>query len=296
MTTMTSTKKELGQFFTKGNWLNSTISDIILPTITERKKVLDPFAGAGDLNIFETEFFGYDIDNSLGWPVNNGIVSIPSFDGVIITNPPYLAKNSAKRQGFSFPESKRDDLYKIAIDNCLKACNKVVAIIPENAISNGGWDFDFVDILEENPFEDTEYPVCVMGWGFDSSHKYYKNGVPLDVSPQDITYKGDKPVAINKKGGGYTFKLIDGVGAKDRIRLMPLQERPVKPTDRAYCCITVEENLDISDVNRLIEEYREKTQDVFIKAFKGNNSDNKRRRTLVQNQAKGFIEMHLKGK
>ena len=37
----------------------------------------------------------------------------------IITNPPYLAKNSSTRKGFSWhKDNKYDDLYKFCLEKC----------------------------------------------------------------------------------------------------------------------------------------------------------------------------------
>ena len=66
---------------------------------------IDPFAGNGDLLSASEkirsirERVGLDIDDSLNWKANDSLVSIPHLDNaVIITNPPYIAKNSASRK------------------------------------------------------------------------------------------------------------------------------------------------------------------------------------------------------
>ena len=42
---------------------------------------------------------GLDIDETLDWEVNDSLINIPTFKGaIIITNPPYIAKQSASRK------------------------------------------------------------------------------------------------------------------------------------------------------------------------------------------------------
>ena len=281
-------KRELGQYFTKGIWASSFVRHQI-ETNLNNHGVLDPFAGGGDLNIFNTAFKGYDIDPLLGWELNDSIANVPAFEGMIITNPPYLAKNSATRQGFGFPDSEYDDLYKIGLHNCLQASSKVVAIVPESIVVSGEFsNFSFVDILEDNPFEDTEHPVCVIGFGFGIEQVVLKNGTPFVPVWERLSYSGNS-IKINEQGAQYTFKMIDGTNPKDRIRLMPLQDRPVKKTDRAYCGIWTEDAVCIDAVNEYIETYRAKTNDLLLKPYKGNNKAGSRRRVLTQNNAKALI-------
>jgi hypothetical protein len=127
-------KVKNGSFYTVGrSWLAPQVKDFILslPCST----ALDPFAGNGDLLNAVQEFGikhvkGYDI-TGLKWKVNDSLENIPSHnDCFIITNPPFLAKHSAKRKGvFSkvghyYRTSGRDDLYQIALDKCLAATRR----------------------------------------------------------------------------------------------------------------------------------------------------------------------------
>src|SRR3546814_1893314 len=122
-----STKRLHGQFFTITNpfehpaflaWAKR--ADI------KNKKLLEPFAGANHLvkMLDELELLGswasFDIEpKAPGVRSRDTLKSFPSGYDVVVTNPPYLAKNSATRLGFSFPETHYDDLYKLAIDRCL---------------------------------------------------------------------------------------------------------------------------------------------------------------------------------
>jgi hypothetical protein len=166
-------KVSRGQFQTRGrSWLAPQVVEFI----RSRKPSLlyDPFAGHGSLlesalKIVDVEAAGLDIDPSTRWPVNDSLLSIPPRPGaVIVTNPPYLASHSARRKGVREAVAghfeRRPDLYQLALDRCREACPYVVAIVPETLI-NSAYPRDnivSVTVLEENPFRDTDCPVCVV--------------------------------------------------------------------------------------------------------------------------------------
>src|SRR5690554_1012691 len=178
-------KNALGQFFTKQNvWLKPQVLDFIKYTKTHI--AYDPFAGDGDLlkvarNLGYKKIIGLDIDPTLEkkWIINDSLVYIPKIDdAIIITNPPFLHKSSAKRKGIRqqvlkyFDNSAYIDLYLIALDKALKAVKYVVAIVPETFINSNFEHMNrltSITVLEENPFEDTEVPVCVVT--FDDKEK-----------------------------------------------------------------------------------------------------------------------------
>ena len=96
-------KVALGQFFTVDHlWLKPQIKKFILDS---RKTVAyDPFAGNGDMlcavqkNLDFKQIKALDIDASLPWEINDSLKNIPRIDdAIIVTNPPYLAKQSALR-------------------------------------------------------------------------------------------------------------------------------------------------------------------------------------------------------
>lgn len=166
---MNDKKVKLGQFFTQSNvWLKKHILDFINNSACNT--IYDPFAGAGDiLKCFnKLNVVALDIDKSLGWNYNDSLSNIPTIDNaIIVTNPPYLAKNSASKKRFNidyFKYSEYEDLYLIALEKCLKAQKYVVAIIPESFI-NAKFKYKnrlvSITIIENNPFLDTSIPVCV---------------------------------------------------------------------------------------------------------------------------------------
>ena len=107
-------KLDLEQFNTKKEtWLKSHVAKFILNSGCTH--CLDPFAGGGDLlsvvqklGNFSVE--GLDVDPTLKWKVNDSLVDIPyKEDTIVVTNPPYLSKNSAARRGLSSYEYFSDN-------------------------------------------------------------------------------------------------------------------------------------------------------------------------------------------
>lgn len=153
----------------------------------------DPFAGNGHLlrvagQLGFRKLKGLDIDPSLDWRRNDSLVRVPHVArSIIITNPPYLTNYSAKRKGLLaevgdyFDRTRHDDLYKLALENCLAASSHVVAIIPESFINSGfpKSRLASLTVLEESPFDDTEVPVCIACFDGKSKRaaqvRVYKN-------------------------------------------------------------------------------------------------------------------------
>jgi len=316
-------KRNLGQYFTKSSvWLRPQIKRFIAkakPSI-----VIDPFAGAGDLlkvanDLGYGNVDGYDIDPKLGWKVNDGLRGLKSIEnGLILTNPPYLAKNSAKRRNLDsyayFLDNNLQDLYQIAIRSILQACRYSVLIIPETFLVSGMFvdSIDSITILEENPFEDTDCPTCVCC--FDSAkmaflnsrhHVYdiYKNDLFLfnsqEAETRLATYKAkiQHSIKFNDATGNLGLRGIDGINSSDRIKFCFPQElcydlSNIKTSSRAITVVKVDTKVDtdfLTQINYYFEDYRAKTHDVFMAPFKNNNSMGIRRRRIDFKLARNFI-------
>ena len=107
-------------------------------------------------------FCAYDIE-----PADRDVVyrdTIADFPGgfrVCITNPPWLAKNSATLRKLPFPTCEYDDLYKFALEKCLNNCDYVAALVPESFIRAKVFRSrlsEFVS-LRAKLFRDTDHPV-----------------------------------------------------------------------------------------------------------------------------------------
>lgn len=314
-------KVKLGQFFTKKDiWLKEQIRNFIIAS--NQSIAYDPFAGEGDMLAIATQFgfrrtIGLDIDEKLSWEVNDSLKKIPHFDNaIIITNPPYIAKQSASRKNIDlslyFDNSVYDDIYMIAIDKMLEAQSYVVAIIPESFINSNYKQKNLlhsITILEENPFEDTENPVCVVC--FDSIKKefdkikvfsgntylnnlaYFEN---LRLEPIN-----NIRISFNDKSGWLALRATDSSNGKDLIHFSLKQdmdydwENNIRISSRHISLLDLdikEENRPnfISLANEIILRLRKDSSDVIFTPFKGNTKYGKRRRRLDFRMARAIIE------
>ena len=313
-------KTGLGAFHTTGScWLNSVVSEFIVST--NLRRAVDPFAGKGDmLNLVVSELSmqksGYDIDKSTGWEVNDSLVSIPRRSGSIcITNPPFLAKYSARRKsmwpmvGRYYERYGRNDLYEIALDRCLASFGHVVAILPETFL-HSAYSKDRCEriiVLEENPFDDTTFPVCVTCWspatnqdpdiyvGEDKVTRY------SDITRLRTSVGRSDRIVFNHPEGNIGLRAVDGTKEEDRIAFFPGDEfdyprSRIKSSSRLMTYIMVEE-LDSEDAiqeicktsSEILERYREQTCDTILSAFKGNDLLGKRRRRLDYGLARKVV-------
>lgn len=312
-------KRVLGQFFTRNSfWLKGHILDFI--GSTNAKIAVDPFAGDGDLlkvakeiGFKKTE--GFDIDQSLGWQINDSLLSIPHVDhSIIITNPPYLTNYSAKRKGVYenvrqyFEACKYDDLYQLAIEKCLG--NRFgVMIIPETFINSSfpKHRLTSITIIEEKLFGDTEIPVCVIC--FDDKEKpydeilMYKNDVLLGTlgyfekmrrTPQNIA-----GIKFNVPSGQIALRAVDTTDPKRPISFMKPHElgydlSGIKHSSRLITLIEMSENENVDEIikfsNDLLFDFRKKTHDILLSPFKGNKKNGERRRRLDYFTARAILE------
>jgi hypothetical protein len=282
--------------------------------------VLDPFAGNGDLlkavsEVFACEFRGFDIDKRFGWPLNDSLSQIPEQSRcLILTNPPYLAKHSAKRKRvYHAVESHfvvADDLYKVAITRCLEAAEHVVAIVPETFLNSeySKAACHSITIVLKNPFEDTECPVCVLCM---SRHRNPQDATAVFVdsnrvaSWQELDARRLKPansvdVIFNHKAGRVALKAVDGVREGDRIRFIPASEfgylNEIKHSSRLMTRIEIPRLSDgsidqfIRAINARLERFRTDTHDLLLSPFKGNTHSGERRRRLDYFTARALAE------
>ena len=258
-------KTGLGAFHTTGSsWLNSIVSEFIVST--SLRLAVDPFAGRGDmLNLVGSELSmqksGYDIDEDAGWEVNDSLVSIPESSGSIcITNPPFLANYSARRKsiwpmvGGYYERYGRNDLYEIALDRCLASFGHVVAILPETFLHSAypKERCERIVVLEENPFNDTTFPVCVTCWspatGQDPDIYVGEDKVARysDIIRLRKSVGRSGRVVFNHPEGNIGLRAVDGTKEGDRIGFFPGNEfgyprSRIKSSSRLMTYIMVKE-------------------------------------------------------
>lgn len=318
------TKTSLGQFQTRApTWLASQVLEFIknrAPAV-----LYDPFAGHGELlraaqRQLPAKIRGLDIDPTTKWPTNDSLRHISPLDrALIVTNPPYLAKHSAKRKGVHAAVAghfdKRNDLYQLALDRCQEACPHVVAIVPETIINSDYPKTHFVSItiLEENLFNDTDCPVCVVC--IDRSRKADKNG-PLiyvgdkrigrlaDLERARLHPRNDIRIDFNIKSGRIALRAVDLPNPAKPIAFMRREDSDypverIKVSSRLVTFLEIPSLLDaqighvIGEANRLLAEFRQKTADIALSPFKGNTKLGRRRRRLDYYTARAILEQAI---
>lgn len=320
-----SKKRILGQFFTEGSsWLRKQVAEFIVQS--KMSVAYDPFAGSGCLlkvveNNFTSikKFVGLDIDETLGWPLNDSLLDIPKEENaIIITNPPYISNYSAARKKIDssllkyFKTTEYDDVYLLALDKMLLAQKKVVAIVPETFINSNYRQKEklhSITILEENPFLDTDAPVVVLC--FDSvvksldEVKVYKNDTFVNtlgaIEKFRMEPKNNVEIRFNTLSGWLAVRCVDSTNPsnmlkfdfKDNIKYN--WEKGIKVSSRLLTLIDVdvpekERKKFIDKCNEILMDIREKTADVILSPFKGNMKNGVRRRRLDFRTCRAIIE------
>ncbi len=307
-------KKDYGQYFTTDEgWLLPQVVDFILST--GKTSVLDPFAGTGCLlktikHKLGLSGTGYDIDPRFGYACNDSLLYIPATDSIVITNPPYLAKNSAWRQRSPmskyFQNNEFTDLYQIALNNCLLSHDYVVAIIPETFILADKFQnyINQLSVIEKNLFTDTDCPICVCCFdknNTEPSHVYKDTQYLFTLDT--LLNKRKNPnnsvrIKFNAKNGNIGLRAIDGTDVTSRIKFCDVAElnynlAGIKHSSRSVSVLDVDvENAKeiMTTANQILEEYRTETCDLLFAAFKGNNKAGKRRRRLDFRTARAILE------
>lgn len=320
---MDDDKKQLGQYFTKRDvWLKNNIKEFILKS--KCTIAYDPFAGSGDLLSVASKLgfnktIGLDIDRNLGWRYNDSLTKIPHIkDAIIITNPPYLTDYSAKRKQIwkevegIFRLTEYDNLYLLALDNMLKAQDFVVAIVPETFI-NTKFPKDRVNsinVLEENPFDDTENPVSIVCFDNKSKSPYdikvYKNAhfssTLGDLLDKQLTPNKKYKIKFNCPSGLIALRAVDTTDPKRRIKFMQKHQldydlKGIKKSSRLITVIDVKLNTNLENYielcNKILNKYREDTDDILLSPFKGNMKNGIRRRRLDYKVARAIMETAL---
>lgn len=324
-----------GQYFTEKNifklkafekWFES------IPFI-KRQKILEPFAGSNNIikllkqcNL-NFQAISYDISPPDEYiKKRDTINNFPVEDhcDVVITNPPYLAKNSATRKNFSELDFKgHSDLYELALEVCLQNCSYVAAIIPATFVNTLKFKdrLDTIIVLNYNDiFKDTETPVCLALFspkinkednfsiyyndffvGNFLEYKKIENDL-FNIKKMLLPHKKIK-IQFNDNNGSICLLAVDN-NREESIYFTHTQNLTYnlvnKPTSRAKSRITIDftkinhfvefdEHELIEEANLLIQEYRDKTHDLLLSPFKGIRKDGKYRRRLDFRCAKKII-------
>lgn len=305
---MTSAKRENGQFFTVGNpFYHTTFHEWASLCNLSSNPILEPFAGANSLikHLRSMKLCKsascYDIDPADSEvKKRNTLQSFPQGFDICITNPPWLAKNSATARGLPFPECNHDDLYKYALEKCLNHCQWVAALVPESFIRAKIFQERLTDFisLTSQMFTDTGHPVGLALFSPDQSDSVnvWSQNIPVgDLSGLEslrLQPQADKPtISFNDPDGNLGLIALDNTYTAS-IRFCPvaeLSQYKVKPSGRHITKLKVEGRLRIKAWNEHLNDFRKKTCDVLLTSYKGIRKDGMYRRRLDWNLARGII-------
>jgi hypothetical protein len=300
-------KRELGQYYTIGNPFSlKPFLDWAKKANLKNEIVLEPFAGANNIITllqeldYASNFKSFDIAPNADYiEYRDSLNSFPEGHKVCITNPPWLAKNSATRRGLPFPNPDYDDVYKFALEKCLQNCRFVAAIIPESFITANIFHnrLSCVISLTYEMFNDTDAPACLALFNPENTYDFevFRNNKRLgtfygmhSLLPQsNDRYK----VNFNDNDGNLGLFAIDDTNTAS-IRFCPVKELKnykVSNSCRSITKIKTNKKVDIDSLNKNLNDFRNSTQDVFLTAFKGLRKDGMYRRRLDFGLARRII-------
>lgn len=317
-------QKVLGQFFTKKNIFKNKVFLDWLKSIggIKEKTILEPFAGRNgliemlkDLKLIN-DFKSFDIEPQHGdVEYNDSLLNFPNNFDVCITNPPFLAKNVASRKNIPVIIEPYADLYEKCLDLCLKNCKYVAVIVPESFIVSPFFKHRLhavISLTEKSLFQHTEHPVCLALFSSDKTEDFYvyqdakllgkyneslvdilnwlgeennenirfhdKNGdlglINIDATNVDKKMHFGHGKSINPDDVGYHARL------RTRISILSPKNKQLTPNQL---------NAFIKTCNKVLEQYRKKTNDMFMTSFKGLRSDRKYRRRLDYSTARLIV-------
>ncbi|MCY3884159.1 MAG: hypothetical protein OXG24_04500, partial [Gammaproteobacteria bacterium] len=219
---------------------------------------------------------------------------------VCITNPPWLARNSATVRGFDFPICNHDNLYKFALQKCLENCEWVAALVPESFLRADLYQqrlSDFISI-PHRLFSNTGHPVGLalfmpepiedvqiwhgkewIGWLSDLESS---KPLPMHDGPE---------VTFNDSDGNVGLIALDNT-KEASIRFCDVKELSnydVKRTGRHITKLSVSGYVKIRTWNKYLNHFRNATRDVLLTCYKGIRHDGMYRRRLDWQIARGII-------
>ncbi len=301
-------KRLNGQYFTVGNpFSHPAFAQWASYAQIDQSIILEPFAGSNslihtlqDMSLCNA-FRSFDIDpNSCNVSKRDSLADFPQGYDVCVTNPPWLAKNSATVRGLPFPDCEHDDIYKLALQKCLNHCAWVAILIPESYIRANLFQDrlqSFIS-LTSSMFADTGHPVGLALFGPQLSEDVTvwsgskrvgrlsklqkKRPAPMQDGPR---------IQFNNPQGNLGLIALDNT-KEASIRFCDIQELNhynVKHSSRHITKISADCSLKVDDWNALINDFRKLTDDVLMTSYKGIRKDGRYRRRCDWSLARGII-------
>lgn len=301
-------KRRTGRFYTAVNpFRHRAFREWAKAAGLPARRILEPFAGSNRLIEFLEEmdlcrdFRSFDIapaDSRVRR--RDTLRSFPSGYEACVTNPPWLARNSAAFRGLPFPRCSHDDLYKFCLEKCLSHCPWVAALLPESFLRSGLFRTrlrHFVS-LTARMFTDTGHPAGLALFGPDWTADAVvwadsrRIGALSDLERLRPRPTADgPPMRFNDPHGNVGLIALDDTRTAS-IRFCDVRELAgyrVKKTGRHITRITVRGPVRIEAWNAYLGEFRERTQDVLMTSYKGIRKDGKYRRRLDWRLARGIV-------
>jgi len=304
-----SSKTELGQFYTTTNPFKHPQ---MLRWLQERgagARWLEPFAGANNIVRMVQEvlpgsvFVSYDIEpGAKGVQQRDTLTAYPQGFDAVVTNPPYLARNSARRRGLTTAlevMGEWEDLYLRCLEECLAHTKHVAAIIPESFIVSGAHRerLECVISLNEKMFDDTEHPVCLAMFSENRTGDFEvwvgtrRVGMWSDLTEDGLGETRAASMRFNDKKGRIGLMAVDNTkGASiEFVHGTSIPAEEIKHSSRHRTRIHVagfaklgktELAEIIETANEVLAEWRERTGDVLMSPFMGLREDGVYRRRL----------------
>lgn len=332
-------KRESWQFFTITNPFFASAFYKWFSLIPEKskRKILEPFAWTNnivalieELSLFEIWFQHFwtcfDIDVSYvnkfpEFPIQQGdsILNYPVWYDVAITNPPYLAKNSATRRNLKYNYPEYEDLYQKCLEVMLNKSLFVAAIIPESFITS--WLFTkrlfSVVSLTCKMFDDTDCPVCLAMFvpqslkktEFRDEDNFYIYRMDKKLGDAKTLQSRIKKLfcnnieqfrSFNDKNGEIWIVCIDNSkrATIEFVSWDEISQDRVKSSSRSLTRVswlpdTIDLRLFLKKCNQKLLEYREISNDIWLTSFKGMRDDGCYRRRLDFKTARAIMNSVL---
>lgn len=300
-------KRVYGQFFTKGNPFDcrafvAWAKRAGLP----RERILEPFAGAnaiiGHLKSLGQahQWSSFDIHpQARGVVERDTIADFPTGFRVCVTNPPWLAKNSATFRGLPFPDTEHDDLYKLALTRCLDHCKYVAALIPESFIRadlHQARLHTFVS-LTGTMFGDTKHPVGLALFDADPVEDVIvysgsrRVGTLAEIRRHRPPAAHEPGILFNEPQGNLGLIALDNT-KEASIRfcdVRELRDYRVLDSGRHITKMHVPWKVNLDKCNAVLSSFRAKTADVLMTCYRGIRKDGMYRRRLDWNLARDVL-------
>lgn len=297
--TIDKTKKQNGQFYTIKNpfdneqfrnWIDSA------KKLSNNKVVLEPFAGSNNIPkmLKKLKFDSFDIKPGVsdGSVIKRDTIKkFPKGYEIIITNPPYLEKSSAKRYKINYNKEAVNsrNLYLHCIDLMLENANYVAAIVPvsfklrylkyKNRIQH------IIEFGDEVFFDDTNQeiilvlfspgpniPKYTIGKKTENIENLEKHNFPKNRKKVEIIFNnengnlGFKAIHSKKQNA----KFVDPNDIKDKMKISSRNSTKILLPNKKIS------EKDIVKLNEMLNSYRKRTMDFFTSSFYHNKTKRKR--------------------